>query len=205
MKALVPYIFPLLVVLIVFFLIFRWYGNRQNLNQDIGEGITIENLSESELSDVLKGVGDYKTVELESVSELQSESSSSDSEQTRLSQEVKSNLRKLLGVVKYELDGDRLRLSVVAEPEEVAKESFDSTDQPKYTVWLKKKDAKDVQRAFELVDTKGGLVGSGSLSVSMLPLEVYVTQGNEWRDDLSLLVLRGEISSEEVSNSSEAE
>lgn len=198
MKAISPYIFPLIVVAIVFFLIYRWYTNQQTPTSDIGEGITIENLSESELSDVLNGVGDFDTIELEPVEPPTSEPTA-DEAQEGMTAEQRQRLRRalvgLLGVVRYEIDGDRLRLSVIGQPEEPTTEAETAEEQqPEYTVWFKRLDSGDeVQRGFALEPGKGGLVGSGSLSASLLPLEVFVTQGTEWQDDMSNVVLKGVI------------
>lgn len=197
MKTISPYIFPLIVVVIVFFLIYRWYSNQQTPSSDIGEGITIENLSESELSAVLGGVGDYDTIQLEPVeppTEAPTGDEQVDAEAAERRQRLRRALLGLAAVVRYEIDGDRLRLSVIGQPEEqVATESEEDT--PKYTVWFKRVEGGPVQRGFELEPGKGGLVGSGSLHASLLPLEVFVTQGGEWNDDLSNVVLKGVIES----------
>jgi hypothetical protein len=199
MKAISPYIFPLIVVVIVFFLIFRWYSNQQTTTSDIGEGITIENLSESELSDVLSGVGDYDTIELEPVEPPTSEPTgdeAADAAEAERRQRLRRALLGLAAVVRYEIDGDRLRLSVIGQPEETAAdttadESEEAEATPEYTVWFKRKDGGEIQRGFVLEPGKGGLIGSGSLPASLLPLEVFVTQGSEWNDDLSNVVLKG--------------
>ncbi len=66
MKKYTPYIFPLVVVGVVFLLVFRWYNMRtqQAEEQLFGEGVQIENLSETEVQAALSGVGDFETVEL---------------------------------------------------------------------------------------------------------------------------------------------
>lgn len=197
MKAISPYIFPLIVVAIVFFLIYRWYSNQQTPTSDIGEGITIENLSESELSDVLSGVGDYDTIELEPVeppTEVPTGDEAADAAAAERRQRLRRTLAGLAAVVRYEIDGDTLRLSVIGQPEEptTQTETVDQ-QQPDYTVWFKRLDGDEVQRGFALEPGKGGLVGSGSLSASLLPLEVFVTQGTEWQDDMSNVVLKGVI------------
>lgn len=68
MKKVLPFVFPVAALLLVAFLAFRWYGQRTDRTGEIsqfGEGVEIEELSSSELDSVIKGVGDYKTVELE--------------------------------------------------------------------------------------------------------------------------------------------
>jgi hypothetical protein len=71
MKKYTPYIFPLIVLAIVFFLIFRWYNLRtQRVSNDLfGEGVQIENLTEADLETVLNGIRDVSRVELESEAE----------------------------------------------------------------------------------------------------------------------------------------
>jgi hypothetical protein len=92
MKKYTPYIFPLVVLSVVFLLVFRWYSMRtQRLDQDLfAEGVEIENLSEDELVRSISGVGDYDSVELEAAAE--------DSQ----------------GVIRYELKDDKVRFSVMA-------------------------------------------------------------------------------------------
>lgn len=92
MKKYTPYIFPLVVLSVVFLLVFRWYGMRTSrLDQDLfAEGIEIENLSEDELAESINGVGDYDSVEL---------TSESDDAQ---------------GVVRYEIKDEKVRFSVMA-------------------------------------------------------------------------------------------
>ncbi len=92
MKKYTPYIFPLVVLSVVFLLVFRWYSMRtQRLEQNLfAEGVEIENLSEEELVKSISGVGDYDSVELNSASE--------DSQ----------------GVVRYEIKDEKVRFSVMA-------------------------------------------------------------------------------------------
>ena len=68
MKRFSPYIFPLIVLVIIFFLVYRWYslrGQQKAENAEFGEGIQIENLSEEEAEGVTTGVGDVETAPLE--------------------------------------------------------------------------------------------------------------------------------------------
>jgi hypothetical protein len=67
MKKYTPYLFPLIVLAIVFFLIFRWYNLRTErvANDLFGEGVQIENLTETEVDTVLNGLQDVSRVELE--------------------------------------------------------------------------------------------------------------------------------------------
>ncbi len=68
MKRFTPYIFPLVVLLVIFFLVYRWYSLRSQQraeDAEFGEGIQIENLSEEEAANVVTGVGDVETAPLE--------------------------------------------------------------------------------------------------------------------------------------------
>lgn len=92
MKKYTPYVFPLIVVGIILILVFRWYSLRTKSIEYslLGEGVSIENLSQEEMIDSLTGVGDYETVQLEGATEADS------------------------GVVRYELKDDKIRFSVMA-------------------------------------------------------------------------------------------
>lgn len=92
MKKYTPYIFPLVVLSVVFLLVFRWYSMRtQRLEPDtFAEGIEIENLSEDEMANSINGVGDYQEVNL---------TSSDENSQ---------------GEIRYEIKDDKVRFSVMA-------------------------------------------------------------------------------------------
>lgn len=92
MKQYTPYIFPLAVASVVFLLLYRWYTLRAQQPEYalLGEGVSIENLSQEELADSLAGVGDYQKVEL-----------------TAQNPED-------MGVVRYEVTEDTVRFSVSA-------------------------------------------------------------------------------------------
>ncbi len=164
MNKIAPYIFPLVVVLIVFFLVFRWYSDRSRMSPDVGEGISIENLSEEELKNAISGVGDYTTIQLDEVASTESQ------------QET------LTGVVRYEIESDKVKLSVIAEAGDPLAD---------YYVWLQPSGTTTPKRAFMLIANKGGLVGSGALSVDQLPLEVIVTRGDTLEDEMKNVVLKG--------------
>lgn len=178
MKQFAPYIFPLVVVVIVFFLVFRWYSNRSAMSPDVGEGISIENLSEEELKNAISGVGDYTTVPLEEV-EPETPAMEEDQEAAPFSG--------LTGVVRYEIENDKVKLSVIAQ-------AGDPSAQ--YYAWLQPSGSASPQRAFMLVANKGGLVGSGALSVDQLPLDVMVTRGDSLGENMENVVLKGRVEAE---------
>lgn len=92
MQKYTPYIFPLFVATLVFFLVYRWYTMKTlKLESDIfGEGVQIENLSQDEMVNSIKGMGDYETVEL-----------------------MSSN-PEVTGFVRYEVAEDKVKFSVMA-------------------------------------------------------------------------------------------
>jgi hypothetical protein len=100
MKKYTPYVFPLIVISVVFLLVFRWYNLRSDLVEYdlLGEGIEIENLSEEEASRFSQGVADFESVNLEGANPDNS------------------------GIVRYEIEGDIVRFSVEANLPESGRE-----------------------------------------------------------------------------------
>lgn len=70
MKKLSPYIFPAIVLGLVFLLVFRWYTMRNDRMQSglLSEGVIIENLSEDEVT-ALDAVEDFETAEMTATTE----------------------------------------------------------------------------------------------------------------------------------------
>ena len=171
MKKYTPYIFPGLVFLLVFFLVFRWFQLRNNADElNFSEGIEIENLSQEEQQSVLSGVGDYSTVSLEP-EEVQENSDEMTDEPVG-------------GVVRYAIEDGKVRFSVIVNAVDA-----------QYTVWLRDPDTEELSRAFSLVPGKGGLVGSAALSTDLLPVEVVVSESDDKTKALESVVLRGMIKS----------
>ncbi len=92
MQKYTPYVFPLIVLGVVFLLVFRWYTLRAERSEYalLGEGVEIENLSQEEMVNSIKGVGDYESAAL-------------------TAENPENN-----GVVRYELKDDKVRFSVLA-------------------------------------------------------------------------------------------
>ena len=96
MKKLSPYIFPAIVLGLVFLLVFRWYTMRTDRVESglLSEGVIIENLSEDEVQ-ALDSVADFQAAEMVSTSE------------------------DATGTVKYEVKDDKVTFTVAAVlPEE---------------------------------------------------------------------------------------
>lgn len=96
MKKLSPYIFPAIVLGLVFLLVYRWYTMRTDRMESglLSEGVIIENLSEDEVL-ALDAVEDYEAAEMT------------------------SNSEDATGTVRYEIAEDRVTFTVSAAlPEE---------------------------------------------------------------------------------------
>ena len=175
MKKYTPYIFPLLVFLLVFFLIFRWFqlrSQRANNELNFSEGIQIENLSEDEQRSILQGAGDYDTVELSPAATGEADA------QEAITQP------KVSGVIRHEtIDGKIPFTVIVTGSEEVV-----------YNVWLRDPDTNELSPAFDLVAGKGGLVGTAAIGVDLLPVEVIVSISTDKNRVLDEVVLRGLLS-----------
>lgn len=155
MKKFLPFIFPAAALLVVAFLAFRWYQENTRLTgqmTEFAQGVEIEELTEAERTSVLRGVGDFTTVELEQPEAEDEEAPT-----------VTAN-----GQIRYDLFEDKVRFSVTAalpDPEE----GF-------YQVWLKDLDSEAVRRAFRLELGKSGYMGSAAISSETLPFEVLVSR-----------------------------
>jgi hypothetical protein len=68
MKKVLPFIFPLTALVVVLVLAFRWYAmntpERSENEAIFGEGVQIEDLSDEDQAQVIRGTGDYKSVPL---------------------------------------------------------------------------------------------------------------------------------------------
>lgn len=179
MKKFTPYIFPLIVLAIVFFLVYRWYSMRSQQTAETdqyGEGIEIENLSDADANSVLRGTGNVKTAPLEKGEDGQSEELGA-------------------GSIRYEIASGRVRFSV-------------SADLPKpdtaYTVWVRTQGQDNLTQAFSLEMGKGGYMGTAALSADLLPLEVIVSKATNKSEVLDSVILRGVINNTEEATSKEA-
>lgn len=168
MRKVLPFIFPLIALVIVAFLAYRWYSlNTANRPEDgIGEGVTIEDLSTAEQDRIIRGTGDFQRVELESETE-----------------EVETR-----GEIRYEILEDRVTFSVVSD--------LPPVENGWYTAWLRTPGTEQVRKAFDLVPGKGGFVGSAAVSADALPLEVVVSREQTNDETLEVVVLTGTLNQE---------
>ncbi len=157
MKQFLPFIFPLIALLIVLFLGFRWYTTNTSRPEgkisEFAEGIKIEDLSDTESQKLQTptGVKDLNTVVLSGSGEAQ-------------------------GQVRYEVKDGKVAFSVSAELPELSSGH--------YQVWLKAVGGEARRRAFVLEMSKAGYTGSAAISTTTLPFEVVVSK--EMKDDEEL-------------------
>lgn len=178
MQKISPYIFPLIVTAIVFFLVYRWFDARGDITDtlDYGEGIEIENLSESEATDILQGVGDLETAELEAP-----EAAEPGAEPSR-------------GTIRYEIAEDRVRFSISAALPDATQT---------YRAWIRTVGEDNLTEAFILTEGKAGYIGSAAVSAELLPLEVVLSTAATREDALDQVILRGIINEEVVTETDE--
>lgn len=166
MKRFTPYIFPLIVVGIVFFLMYRWYTlrtERSSDNSQYGEGIQIENLSSQDASKMLVGGKDVTTSPL------------------TLSETAPDEIMGR-GSIRYEVQGEKVVFSVSAD--------LPKKEQP-YVVWMRSPSGDDLTQAFILTEGKGGLVGSAVVPADKLPLEVIVSTAQTKSEVLKNELMKG--------------
>lgn len=167
MKKVLPFVFPLVALIIVGFLAYRWYSlntaNRPGTNGEVGEGVQIEDLSTAEQEQIIRGTGDFQRVQLEGEPQTG-------------------------GEIRYEVEDNRVRFSVVGD--------LPPAEGGMYTVWLRTPGSEQTRKAFVLEASKGGYVGSAAVSADVLPLEVVVSREMTDDDTLETVVLRGTLNQE---------
>jgi hypothetical protein len=168
MQKYTPYIFPLIVVIIVFFLVYRWYTirtQRDSQTSDIGEGIQIENLTPEQLQDVMRGSQDVSTAKLEPTDTSTPETAGR-------------------GSIRYEIKNGKVNFTVAADLPQ---------NETVYHVWVRSQNADDLTDAFVLESGKGGYMGSAAISEDRLPLEVIVSPATQKSEVMNSVVLKGVI------------
>ena len=93
------------------------------------------------------------------------------------------------GQVRYRIDDERVLFNVIAE--------LPLDDSAIYQAWISTRDQEIFQRAFVLQLSKGGYMGSASISKEQLPLEIIVSRETESQpEEIGEELLRGEIQEE---------
>lgn len=171
-QQLTPYIFPAIALIIVAILVFRWYRlNTQNsgIIPDFGEQVQVQDLSPEERDTIMRGTGDYATVTLQPEGETD---------------------EPMIGEVRYDRSGERVRFTVSAELPEL--------EAGLYQVWLRDTSRQSVKPVFTLEAAKGGYMGSASLLQSALPVEVVISRETELGEQPTEILMVGTIPLEEV-------
>ncbi len=179
MKKYTPYIFPLIVIVIVFFLVYRWYSlktQRDSAPIDLAQDIQIEELSPDQLSSVLRGAADVSTTELEP-------------------SETTTDVPAGRGTIRYIIQDGRVNLTVLADL---------PASETAYRVWVRSQNGDDLTEAFMLETGKGGYMGSAAIPQDKLPLEVIVSTASEESEVLNTAILRGSIDAPEATASPSA-
>lgn len=168
MKKFLPFLFPMMALIIVAVLIFRWYGAQTATKQgkilDFADGTKIEELSATESSRLKMAAKDSKTVEMTANGEV-------------------------AGQVRYDIVSGKVQFSITANLPEI-------TDGV-YQVWLESVDGSAKRKAFTLELEKGGYIGSGSISAETMPFAVVVSLEKKGDKVQGPVLLRGVITKEE--------
>lgn len=168
MKKFLPFLFPLIALIIVGVLIFRWYNsqtaNKQGKIPDFAAGTQIEQLSSTDSTRLKKGAKDLATVDMKGGQDM-------------------------MGEIRYEVKDGKVLFSVIA--------NLPPAENAQYQVWLQEVNGEAKKKAFVLAADKGGYIGSGSISADTLPFEVVVSlEKNKDDDQMETVVLRGVIQKE---------
>ncbi len=138
-----------------------------------------------------EGISDVTQVEIENLTqdELLVVQGANDVSTVDLESE---NGEPALGQIRYKIDGDRVLITVNAD--------LPGKEGSKYQVWLTEAE-KLPQQAFSLEKTKAGYLGSASVDLDRLPLELIITdQADSGDNQMGTQLLKGviEVAQEET-------
>ncbi len=176
MRKYAPYLLVLIIALAFAILLYRWYLSTKPTPQISPEGVSVEELTEEETSDLLKGVNDYEEIKMD------------------LGKLAKTGLA--LGTIRYVLSGDKLNFSVITQ----LPEKTEDQNQHNYYVWVRLLNSNQWHLVSELKEAKGGLLASAALPKDVLPIEVVVSTTNDKNQVTDKIVLKGVISAPEENN-----
>ncbi len=164
MKKFLPFLFPLIALVIVFVLVFRWYNtqtaNKQGKIPDFAAGTSIDPLSQTDSTRLKKPAKDTLTVDMQGTGNA-------------------------IGQIRYEIKDGKVQFSVIA--------NLPAPKDGVYQVWLQAVNGESKKKAFTLELDKGGYIGSGSISADTLPFEVVVSLEKNNDDSMETPLLRGVI------------
>ncbi len=162
MKKFLPFLFPLIALLIVIFLSVRWYNSKTHRGDgkipDLAEDVKVEDLTAAQAGQMKAGnAKDMKTLEMTGSGEVK-------------------------GQVRYEVLDGKVLFSVYA--------NLPDPTPAFYQVWIKQVDSDAKKQAFVLENTKGGFTGSASVNENMLPFEVLITKQTKSDEPMGDVILR---------------
>lgn len=162
MKKIYPYILPGIALLLVMFLAYRWYTARNTSNA----GKLADFAAGTELSDLSEA--DMNSLK-KPAKDLNTVELQGDPD-TR-------------GEIRYEIKDGKVNFSVNADlPEQKG---------GAYQVWLKEMNGDKKKKAFVLVSSKSGWMGSAAISADTLPFEVVVTDEKTNDETMERTILKG--------------
>jgi len=153
MKKYAPYFLVVIIGLTLVILFYRWQAANQPKPQISPEGISIEDLTPEEQTDLVQGgVDDYQEVQLKP---------------TGLLGKIAA-----LGTLRYLVENGKFKFSAITQlPEpEVGKS---------YSLWIHPLNSKRWHKVTGLELKKGGFIGSAALPADILPVEVVISTGEE--------------------------
>lgn len=166
MKKVVPFIFPLIALVIVLGLLFRWYSLRTNSDGQISpaaQSIEVSDITSEEENRLARPAQDLQSVNLTPTST--------------------DSAVPAQGRVRYEMVDGKVNFSVSATLPELKT--------GRYQVWLRSEG--EVTKAMVLRLQKGGWMASGSVSGDHLPLEITVSHEEMDDDTMEQVMLKAQI------------
>jgi hypothetical protein len=165
MRRLLPFLFPLIALIVVLALAYRWFTTQTTrpigTTTPFADQIAIEELN-TNANTTRRPVKDMKSVEMKAAEGSEA-----------------------MGTIRYEIVDGKVYFTVAANLPELEK--------GKYQVWLKDVHNENRRKAFALTMEKGGYTGSAAISAQILPFEVLVSKEMSDDEQIEVTVLRGVI------------
>ncbi len=170
MKKFLPFLFPLIALIIVFVMVLRWYNEQTAAKQgqipDSAAVIQVDPLATAD-ANRLRQPGqpakDTSSVEM-------------------------NGAQHVLGQIRYELKNGQVLFSVIA--------NLPKPSSGVYQVWVAAQNQQNPTKAFVLTLAKGGYEGSGQIPANLLPVTISVTNLTNLPNQTNLPVLSGIIKKE---------
>lgn len=167
MKKLLPFVFPLVALIIVLFLAVRWYNTQTTHSQekiaDFGDTIKMEDLPQPDQNNIRQMSKDVKTIDLQ---------------QDNIAQ----------GQIRYEVKDGKAQFTIAAD--------LPLLSAGVYQVWFQPVNGDAKKKAFVLVNSKGGYMGSAAISANALPVKIVVTKEMQNDDVMETVLMSGVIPAE---------